>query len=173
MAGCAHGGGARRLDQHAQAVADVVAELIHGSLLHSGGRRTSRSTWSRAAFAGYRARLGRGEPARLLGRLPEEATGPPARWPELRHRLVVEHRATLHDVADVVGVVNILERVGVEHHEVRELAGLQAAEVALETELLRRPNRRVAQRLPRRRTAHHPSPELPVGADALAVAVRA
>src|SRR5690606_34896243 len=62
--------------------------------------------------------------------VPQERRELPAAGPELVERLAVVQPAVLHDVADRYGVADVVERVAVEDDEVRELAGLDRADVA-------------------------------------------
>src|SRR5215469_3876938 len=49
--------------------------------------------------------------------------------PHLIERVAVVQAAILHDRGNLRGVVDVLERIGVEHHEIGELAGLERAEI--------------------------------------------
>src|SRR5207247_11021329 len=60
---------------------------------------------------------------------------PPHAWqgtgarPDLVQRLAFIQPAVLHDVANLLGVVDVVERVRVQHHEIAELAGLERAQL--------------------------------------------
>jgi hypothetical protein len=65
----------------------------------------------------------------------------------LVQRRCLVQTAVQHYPVHLVRVPDVDERVRIEHHEVGELAGLERTEVTVETELLRRGNRRRLQRL--------------------------
>ena len=93
--------------------------------------------------------------------------------PDLLERVPEEQLAVLHDPADRVGVADVLERILVEHHEVRELARFHRADVALEADRLGAMDRRGAQRLHRGQAAGLKVPDLPVAAEPLHLAMPA
>ena len=85
----------------------------------------------------------------------------------------VVQTAVHHHHPDRLGVADVLERVAIEDDEVRELALLERAEVAVESEVARAVHRRGAQRFHVRHPALLQHPELPVRAQALQLPVRA
>ena len=68
--------------------------------------------------------------------LPEERRRRLLARPELLHRLGFPDLAVLDDPADLHRVVDVVERIRVEDHEVGELAGLDRAEVRREADLV-------------------------------------
>ena len=76
-------------------------------------------------------------------------------------------------MADIVRVLNVLKRIGVEDHDIRQLARLDRTEIAVEPEMLRRHDRRGAQRVERRPAAADEGPHLPVRRETLFLAVGA
>src|SRR5262245_22207679 len=90
----------------------------------------------------------------------------------VQRRRVVEP-AVQHHHRDRFRVADVLERILVEHDEVRELPLLDRAELAVEADGLRAENRRAADRLQVRHAALLQHPQLPVGAEPLELAVRA
>src|SRR5690606_30603861 len=81
--------------------------------------------------------------------------------------------AVLHHVAQPHGVADVLERVRVHDQDVRELAGLQRADVLPHADRLRAEDRRRAQQGVVGQAARGHGPHLPVAADALDLAVAA
>src|SRR5690606_15237294 len=121
-------------------------------------------------------------PARGLTRFPISAPGSPlpgeapalaGMVPDLVHGLRIEEPAVRHDVPDMLAVADVLERVPAQYHEVRELAGLDRAEVPVQPEVLGTVQCSRADRFQRRHPALGQHPELPVRAQALELPVRA
>src|SRR3989442_7858755 len=106
--------------------------------------------------------------------LPEERAERLLLRPDLVHGRGVVEDAFLHRVGDLLRLAYVRERVAVDDHEVGQLAGLQRAEVLAEAEGLGAAPGGRPQRLHRRHgAADGEGPHLPVGAEALELAVRA
>ena len=88
-----------------------------------------------------------------------------------RVEVAVQQHPVDHRVTDAGRVVDVVERVLVEDHQVGELARLDRAEVVIEAVRARRVDRRGAQRLQVAHSAEREAPDLPVRAQALALAV--
>src|ERR1017187_9509965 len=112
------------------------------------------------------------EALEILGRLPERSKHGHDVRPDTAHGLRIVHEAVLDREADLRRVSDVVQRIGVEDDEVGELSCLERADVAVEADLLRRNERRLAQRLQVAEAAHLQSPELPLRTESLAVAVR-
>src|SRR6185503_16203990 len=77
----------------------------------------------------------------------------------------------LHHVADRVRVLDVIERVGVQDLEVRELARLERAQLLAQTNAVRAELRPDANHVDRLDTACRERPQLPVHAESLHLAV--
>src|SRR2546425_1421580 len=91
--------------------------------------------------------------------------------PDFVQGLALVEPAVLHHVADRVGIVDVLERVGVEHDEIGELARLERTQVVLHAEGVRAVAGADLQYLVRRHPARRHRPELPMAAQAVELAV--
>src|SRR5215472_3295859 len=88
-------------------------------------------------------------------------------------RVTVEELAVFHDVADAGGVVDIVERIFVEHDEIGELARLDGAEVLLEAHGFGASQGGGAQHIHVGSAAGCERPHLPVIAESLELTVAA
>src|SRR5262249_60719595 len=93
--------------------------------------------------------------------------------PRLCQRRGVIEAAVDHRPADVLRLPNVLQWIAVDHDDVRELAGLERADVAVHAEASRAVQGRAAERLERREASLREHPDLPVEAEAIALAVGA
>src|SRR5687768_8214543 len=68
----------------------------------------------------------------LVFRHPAEQRELPLPRPDLVESESVVDHPTLQDVADLVGVLDVVERIGVEHQEIGQLADLEGPDVPIE-----------------------------------------
>src|SRR5690606_30079717 len=97
----------------------------------------------------------------------------PCLRPYLVERVAVVEPAVLHHVPYRVRVADVLERIAVQHEQVGELATLQCAEVAAETDRLGTEDRCGAQYIVLAHAAALHRPHLPVIAETLELAMAA
>ena len=74
---------------------------------------------------------------------------------------------------DPVGNLDVLGDVAIDDDQIRELAGLQTAEIPIETQVFRRGDGRGTECFQRRHAALHEHPQLPVGGEPFALTVGA
>src|SRR2546430_15183813 len=101
--------------------------------------------------------------------------------PHLRQRLLARPHfvqrcafiqpPVLHHVMDLLGVVDVLERIRVEHDQVGQLAGLERAQVLVHSDAVRAVHRTDAERFAWRHPAARQGPELPVTPQPVELAV--
>src|SRR6478735_1701249 len=93
--------------------------------------------------------------------------------PDLVHRSGVIQAAIHHHPADRIAVLDVFERIPVEHDEIGKLAFLEGSDVVVEAEIASAVDRTARQRFERRHAALREHPQLPVGAEPLQLAMSA
>src|SRR6266536_4638916 len=91
--------------------------------------------------------------------------------PDFVQRIPLIHPPVLHHVPDLFRVVYVVERVGIEHDQVRQLAGLERAQVLVHPDAVRAIHRTDAEHFARRHPAPRHGPQLPVAAEAVQLTV--
>src|SRR6266508_5332852 len=92
---------------------------------------------------------------------------------QLVHGGGVEETAVDDGVEDLLALADVGQGISVDHDEIGELAGLERPQIGVETQITRAVPGPALQCLVRRHASLGQHPELPVSAEALALAVRA
>src|SRR5581483_6185418 len=93
--------------------------------------------------------------------------------PHFVERVAIVEAAVLHDVADRFRVANVLERIPVEHEEIRLLPRLERSNLFAQPERLGAEYRRDAEHVVWREAAHGHRPHLPMVAQPFELSMRA
>src|SRR6266545_3258515 len=91
--------------------------------------------------------------------------------PHLVQRLALVQPPVLHHVMDFLRVVDVVERIRVQHHEIGELAGLERAQVLVHPDAVGAVHRADAQRFAWRHSSARHGPELPMTTQPVELAV--
>src|SRR5207249_1611868 len=96
---------------------------------------------------------------------------PPHAWecllarPHLIQRLALIQPPIFHHISNCIRVVDVLERIGIQHDQIVELARLERPEILLEPNRVRSIPRRHPQPLPRLHAPRRHRPHRPMAAD--------